>query len=360
MRSFNIAHRKVGGTSPTFVIAEMSCNHLGDLQRAKKIIQAAYDAGADAIKLQTYRPDTMTIDCDSSEFMATPGSPWEGTRLFDLYKTAYTPWEWHAELFETAKQIGIICFSSPFDPSAVDFLESLNSPPPAYKIASYEIRDIPLIKRVAATRKPVIISTGIANISDIDLAVETCRKQRVDGIALLKCVTAYPTDYAELNLATIPNMAETFDCVTGLSDHSLGSCAAIAATALGSKIIEKHLTLSRSDGGPDAAFSMEPDEFAAMVKDIRNTELAIGRPTYELSARQQKSRERSRSLYASKDIRCGETFSSDNVRSVRPGFGLHPKYLDTILGKRAKCDIAKGTALAWHLITDQASMTGSF
>lgn len=343
-----IDDKKIGKECPVYFIAEMSANHLQNLERAKEIIKTAKEIGADAIKLQTYRPDTITIDCYGEEFMATPGSPWEGMNLYELYKTAYTPWEWHRELMEYAKNIGITCFSSPFDLTAVDFLEDLNVP--AYKIASFEINDIPLIEKVAKTGKPIIISTGIADMSDIILALETCKKAGNSNVILLKCVSEYPTPYSELNLKTIGNMTETFNCIVGLSDHSMGDAVDVAGVTLGARVIEKHLTLKRSDGGPDSVFSMEPDEYRKMIENIRNVEMALGTVTYELTEKQKNSKGRSRSLYVVSDIKKGELFTENNVRSIRPGYGLHTKYWNDILGKAAKCDLKKGTAMKWDYI----------
>ncbi len=343
--------KKLSDKSDTYIIAEMSANHLHNLDRAKRIIDVAKECGADAIKLQTYRPDTITIDCRGPEFMATPGSPWENMNLFELYKEAYTPWEWHGELMDYAKKVGITCFSSPFDLTAIDLLEELNVP--AYKIASFEINDIPLIKKAAMTGKPIIMSTGIADMSDIELALRTCKEAGNDKVILLKCVSEYPTPYEEINLRTLTNMSETFDCVVGVSDHSFGSAVAVAGVALGARVIEKHLTLSRKDGGPDGTFSMEPQEFKNMVTDIRNVEKALGKVTYELTEKQKKSKGRSRSLYVVSDIKKGEIFTPDNMRSIRPGYGLHTKYYKDIIGKRASCDIKKGTAMKWNYVEDE-------
>lgn len=340
--------RTVGEGNPVYTIAEMSANHLQSVERAKQIIKAAKEAGADAIKLQTYRPDTITVDCRGSEFMATPGSPWEGMNLFELYKTAYTPWEWHKELFDYAKELGITCFSSPFDLTAIDLLEELGAP--AYKIASFEINDIPLIRKAAKTGKPIIISTGIAELADIELAVQTCQEEGNDKVILLKCVSEYPTPYEELNLKTIPHMQDTFACLVGLSDHSMGCAVDVAAVALGACVVEKHLTLRRADGGPDGSFSMEPEEFAEMVGNIRNIEKAVGRVTYQLTEKQKKSRGRSRSLYVVKDMKKGEKFTSENLKSIRPNYGLHTKYYEDILGKTASCDLEKGTAMKWSYV----------
>ena len=346
-QNIEIDGKKIGEDQPVYIVAEMSANHLQDINRAKKIIKAAKEAGADAIKLQTYRPDTITVNCRGKEFMATPGSPWEGMNLYELYQTAYTPWEWHKELMEYA-EVGITCFSSPFDLTAVEFLENLNVP--AYKIASFEINDIPLIEKAAKTGKPIIISTGIAEIQDIALALDTCHRVGNHQIILLKCVSEYPTPYGELNLKTIQNIPDTFQCIAGLSDHSMGDAVDVAGVTLGAKMIEKHLTLCRADGGPDADFSMEPEEFKTMVENIRNVEKAFGKVTYELTEKQKKSRGRSRSLYVVSDIKKGEVFSEDNVKSVRPGYGLHTKYWGDILGKKAKCDLNKGTAMRWEYV----------
>ena len=343
--------KKLSDKSDTYIIAEMSANHLHNLDRAKRIIDVAKECGADAIKLQTYRPDTITIDCRGPEFMATPGSPWENMNLFELYKEAYTPLEWHGELMNYAKKVGITCFSSPFDLTAIDLVEELNVP--AYKIASFELNDIPLIKKAAMTGKPIIMSTGIADMSDIELALRTCKEAGNDKVILLKCVSEYPTPYEEINLRTLTNMSETFDCVVGVSDHSFGSAVAVAGVALGARVIEKHLTLSRKDGGPDGTFSMEPQEFKNMLTDIRNVEKALGKVTYELTEKQKKSKGRSRSLYVVSDIKKGEIFTPDNMRSIRPGYGLHTKYYKDIIGKRASCDIKKGTAMKWNYVEDE-------
>lgn len=347
-KEIRIAGSVIGQNHPTYVIAEMSANHLQDYERAKRIIYTAKEAGADAVKLQSYRPDTITIDCQGEEFMATEGSLWEGKNLFQLYKESYMPWDWHYGLYEYAKEIGIDIFSSPFDFSAVDLLEDLKTP--AYKIASYEILDIPLIKKCAQTGKPIILSTGIATLSDIERAVNACKSEGNNQIAILKCVSQYPTPYAELNLRTIPHMSEAFDCVTGLSDHSMGSAVDIAAVTLGASVVEKHLTLKRSDGGADGAFSMEPREFAYMVKEIRNIEQSLGRVTYELTEAQKRGKKNARSLYVVKDIRAGEIFTRENIRSIRPGYGISTWHSEEILGKKAIVDINRGTALRWEHI----------
>ena len=343
----NIGKRKISLKDPTYIVAEMSGNHNMDYERAKAIIQSAAEAGADAIKIQTYTADTITIDCDSNLFQTQKGL-WEGMTLHELYKKAYTPWEWQEGLKEYAESLGLDFFSSPFDPTAVDFLENLNVP--AYKVASFEINDIPLIRKIAKTGKPIIISTGIAHLEDIDLAVRTCKEEKNENIILLKCTSAYPTPFEQMNLQVIPNMKQTFDCIIGLSDHSLGTETAIASVALGARLIEKHLTLSRSEGGVDSAFSMEPQEFKQMVEQIRNVEKALGRVTYELTEKQIESRKNSRSLFVVEDIKAGELITEKNVRSIRPGDGMHTKYYDDILGKIVKCDLKKGTPMQWKYI----------
>lgn len=344
----SIDNRKIGMDCSTFIIAELSGNHNHSFDRAVEIIKAAKYAGADAIKLQTYTPDTITVDCDNEYFQINQETIWDGTTLYKLYQEAYTPWEWQPKLKKVAEDLGLICFSSPFDFSSVDFLEGINVP--AYKVASFEINDIPLIKKIASIGKPVIISTGIAYMDDIYAALKVCKSVGNEQIILLKCASEYPTPYEDINLNTISNMAETFDCIVGLSDHTLGCEIATAAVAMGAKVIEKHLTLNRDNGGPDAAFSMEPDEFKYMVESIRNVEKALGKVTYDLTYKQKKSREHSRSLFAVEDISVGEEFTSKNVRSVRPNFGLHTRYYDDVLGKKAKVKIQKGTPLRWDMI----------
>lgn len=348
-KDIRIGDRLIGEKHPAYIIAEMSANHLQEYERAKKIILAAKEAGADAIKLQSYRPDTITIDCCGEEFMATKGSLWEGRNLYQLYEEAYMPWEWHKGLFAYAKKIGITIFSSPFDCSSIDLLETLGAP--AYKIASYEILDVPLIRKAAKTGKPIILSTGIATLTDIERAVTACREEGNNNIAILKCISQYPTPYPDLNLKTIPNIAESFDCIAGLSDHSMGSAVDVAAVTLGAKIIEKHMTLRRTDGGADGAFSMEPEEFAQMVTDIHNIEQAIGKCTYELTEVQKRGRKNARSLYVIEDIKAGEIFTEQNIRSIRPGRGIAPWYLDNILGKKAAVNIKRGTAMKWEYVS---------
>ena len=323
-----------------FVIAELSANHNGSLATAIETIRAAKRSGADAIKFQTYTADTLTLDCDESDFVIKGGTIWDGKKLHDLYKEAYTPWEWHAQLFEVAKEEGLVCFSSPFDKTAVDFLETLHCP--IYKIASFEITDIPLIEYVAKQGKPIIISTGIASYDDIHLAVETCRKVGNDNITLLKCTSSYPAPVAEANLAMMQQLAIDFKVKIGLSDHTLGSTVPVIATALGAEVIEKHFILDRSIGGPDASFSMNEIEFTAMVKAIREAEVAVGITSYELSPKQVAGKDFSRSLYVAEAIIKGDIITESNIRSVRPGFSLHPKHLPEILGLTAKRDLKKG------------------
>lgn len=347
-KKIKIGNRYVGEGERTFLVAEISANHLQDYGRAEAIIRAAKEAGADAVKLQTYTPDTITLDCDNDYFQITQGTIWDGTTLHKLYEEAYTPWEWQPKLMELANGLGMECFSSPFDATAVDFMREMDMP--AYKVASFEINDIPLIRRIARIGKPVIFATGIAYLEDIERALAVCREEGNEQAILLKCTSTYPSPYEDMNLKVIPHMAETFDCLTGLSDHSMGTAVAVASVALGAKMVEKHLTLSRSDGGPDAAFSMEPEEFRKMAEEIRIVEKALGRVTYELTEKQKKSREDGRSLFVVKDMKEGEAFTEENVRSIRPAFGMHTMYYDEIIGKKARADIAKGTPLDWKYI----------
>ena len=338
----------ISENSPTFIIAEMSANHLMDFDRAVEIMKAAKQAGADAIKIQTYTPDTITLDCDDECFQITQGTLWDGTTLHKLYQTAYTPWEWQPKLQTIAKELGLTFFSSPFDLTAVDFLEKMDVP--AYKIASFEINDIPMIRKIARLHKPMIFATGIAHMADIELALKTCKEEGNEQVILLKCISSYPTPYEDINLKTIPSMKETFDCITGLSDHSMGHAVAVGAVALGAKVVEKHLTLSRADKGADGAFSMEPLEFKEMVDNIRIVEKALGRVTYELSEKQNREREHSRSLFVAKNMKAGEIFTPENLRSVRPGCGLHTKYYEELLGKKIAKDAALGTPMSWDLV----------
>jgi pseudaminic acid synthase len=331
-----------------FIIAELSANHNGSLQTALDTITAMCESGADAIKLQTYTPDTITLDCDNEMFTISQGTLWDKRKFYDLYAEAMTPWEWHKALFDHAKNLGMQAFSSPFDPSAVDFLDSLDVP--AYKIASFEITDIPLIEYTAAKGKPIIISTGIATLEDIQEALDACQRVGNNQIALLKCTSAYPAALEEMNLLTIPDMIERFGVTVGLSDHTMNLSAPVAAVALGALVIEKHFILSRDMGGADSAFSLEPHEFRAMVDAVRDTEKLMGKVTYNLSPKSLKSREFSRSLFIAEDVKAGEVITVKNVRSVRPGFGMAPKYQKEIMGKTFKADYAKGTPLAWEHI----------
>jgi pseudaminic acid synthase len=330
-----------------FVIAEMSANHGHDINIAKETIKAAKEAGADAIKLQTYTADTITIDCNNDYFQVKQGTIWDGRTLHDLYKEAHTPWEWHEELMDYAKELGLICFSSPFDKTAVDFLESLNVP--AYKIASFEITDIPLIEYVASKMKPIIISTGIATLGEIDDAVQACRKVGNNQIILLKCTSAYPAKIEDANLRTMENLKETFDVEVGLSDHTLGVTVPVVSVALGARVIEKHFILDKSIGGPDASFSLDKEEFKLLVDSVRDAEKAVGKVDYDLSEKKIKSREFSRSLFVVKDIKKGESFTSENVRSIRPGYGIKPKHIKSIIGKKARMNINMGTPVSWEV-----------
>lgn len=347
-KEIRIGRHVISENSPTFIVAEMSANHNMDFDRAVAILQAAKDAGADAVKIQTYTADTITLNCDSPCFQITQGTLWDGTTLYKLYQSAFTPWEWQPKLKAAAEEMGLEFFSSPFDFSSVDFLEEMGVP--AYKVASFEITDIPLIKKIAQTGKPIIIATGIARLSDIELALKTCKDAGNEKVILLKCTSSYPAPYEDINLRTMPSMGETFDCLVGLSDHSMGSAVAGAAVALGARMVEKHLTLSRADGGADAAFSMEPAEFKEMVDNIRKIEPALGKVTYDLTPKQAREREHSRSLFVAKDMRAGEIFTPENLRSVRPADGLHTMYYEELLGKRIKRDAKLGTPLSWDLI----------
>lgn len=349
---FAIAGREIGRGHPTFVIAEMSGNHNQSYEQSLRILEAAKAAGADAIKLQTYTADTITLRCDN-EYFRVGGTIWNGRNLHDLYAEAHTPWEWQPNLKARADELGITLFSSPFDTTSVDFLESLGVP--AYKIASFEIVDIPLLQRVAATGRPVIVSTGMATTAEIEEAVRTLRDAGARDIALLRCVSAYPAEPEDMNLLTIPHMAQRFGVPAGLSDHTLSSAVAVAAVALGACIVEKHLTLSRGDGGPDSAFSLEPDEFAGLVRDIRTTERALGTPRYGATPAEERSRIFRRSLFVVRDIRAGERLSSENVRSIRPGHGLHTRYLSLVLGGVARRDIPRGTPLAFDMFEPNAN-----
>lgn len=348
MNKITIAGKEISQTSPVFIIAELSANHGGKIGIAKETIRAAAQSGADAVKLQTYTADTITLDCDNDYFQIKQDTLWDGQTLHSLYEKAYMPWEWQGELKAYAESLGLVCFSSPFDITAVDFLESIDVP--AYKIASFEITDIPLIEYVASKGKPVIISTGIAERQDIQEALDACHRMDNKEIILLKCTSAYPAPLEEANLLTIPDLVKTFDVIAGFSDHTLGTTAPITAVALGAKVIEKHFILDRSIGGPDASFSLDTEQFAQMVQAVRDTEKMLGKVNYELTEKSKKSREFSRSLFIVQDVMQGETLSEKNVRSVRPGFGMHPKELKNVLGKRFKNDFKKGTPLSRDLI----------
>lgn len=333
-----------------FIVAEMSGNHNGSLQLAVDTIKAAKRAGADAIKLQTYTADTLTLDCDSPDFMTNPKGLWAGQRLHDVYKVAYTPWEWHKELFHVAKEEGLLCFSSPFDNTAVDLLEELDCP--MYKIASPEIVDVNLIEYAAKTGKPIILSTGIATEEDMQLAIDTCRNSGCNDITLLKCTTAYPTPLEACNLNMIPDFAKHFNVKAGLSDHTMGWIAPVVATSLGATMIEKHFIIDRNLGGVDSAFSMSQDEFSEMVKYVRDAEKCIGYVSYEPTESMIVGRRAARSLYVAEDMKSGDIITENNVRSVRPGYGLHPKFLPEILGKKVNCNLKMGTRFSLDFVAE--------
>jgi pseudaminic acid synthase len=349
MRGFiEINGRRVGNQYPVYIVAELSANHNQNFEQAVALIHAAKEAGADAVKLQTYTPDTLTIPSDKEYFRIGGGTLWDGRTLYDLYGEAYMPWEWQPKLKEIADEIGIDLFSTAFDPTAVDFLEQMGVP--VHKVASFEIVDIPLIEKMARTGKPLIISTGMATLGEIEEAVQAARRAGATQIALLKCTSAYPAPPEEMNLRTIPHLAEAFGVPVGLSDHTLGIAVPVAAVALGACIVEKHFTLSRDIPGPDSAFSLEPHELKAMVEAIRTVEKALGEVHYGVSEREAQSRIFRRSLFVVRDMRAGEVFTDENVRSIRPGYGLPPKYLPEILGRRTVRDVEKGTPLSWDLI----------
>lgn len=339
----------IGSGHPPFVIAEMSGNHNQSLERALEIVEAAARAGAHGLKIQTYTADTMTLDLDSKEFfIADATSLWRGKSLYKLYQEAYTPWEWHRPIFERCRELGLIGFSTPFDETAVDFLEALDVP--CYKIASFENVDIPLIRKVAATGKPIIMSTGMATVGELDDAVNAAREAGCKDLVLLKCTSSYPASPENTNIATIPHLRELFGCEVGLSDHTFGIGVAVASVALGATVVEKHFTLARADGGVDSAFSLEPEEMRALVEETTRAWQSLGRVSYGPTESERKSLVFRRSLYVVRDVKAGEVFSGENVRAIRPGFGLAPKHLDAVLGKKAKCDIARGTAMSWDLI----------
>lgn len=346
--TIEIAGRRVGPEEPTLIVAELSANHVGRYDVAKGIVRAASAAGADAVKFQTYTADSLTLDADGDEFRIGGGTPWDGRTLYELYESAAMPMEWHEPLAALAGELGLIWFSAPTDIAMSDFLEPLD--PPAYKIASFEITDIAFIEHVASKGKPVILSTGVATLEDIESAVEACRRADNENVALLKCTSAYPAPLASMNLHTIPDLAERFGTVVGLSDHSTSLAVPAAAVALGARIVEKHLALDRALGGPDAAFSLEPEEFAAMARAVREAELALGEATYELDEVARRSRRFARSLFVARDVPAGAELTAEDVRSVRPSSGLHPGHLGEVLGRRAKAAIGRGTPLSWDLL----------
>ncbi len=345
--SLSIDGRPIGRDHEPYVICELSGNHNGSLERALRLLDAAAATGADAIKIQTYTPDTITIDHDGPGFRIE-GGLWDGRTLYDLYGEAQTPFEWHEALFRRAHELGVTLFSTPFDESAVDLLEKLATP--AYKIASFEAIDLPLIAYVAATRKPMIISTGMANLDEIDEAVRTARENGCDDIVLLHCVSSYPAPDEQSNVRTVPDLAERFGVISGLSDHTFGSAVAVASIALGGSVVEKHFTLARSDGGPDSAFSLEPEEFKMLVEDCKRAWRSLGDPSYDLQGCEQGSVAFRRSIYVVRDIRAGEELTRENVRSIRPGHGLPPKHLPEVLGRRATRDLKRGEPLAWDAL----------
>lgn len=338
----NIGNFNLDGTR-TLIIAELSANHGHSLETAKATIRAAKKAGADAIKLQTYTADTLTLNCDKEDFVVKGGTLWDNKTLYELYQDAYTPWEWHKELFEVAKEEGLLCFSTPFDKSAVDFLEQFD--PPAYKVASFEITDYELVRYMASKQRPMIISTGIATLNEIEDVVRICQREDNSEIILLQCTSSYPAPLEGANLLTIPDLAKRFGVIAGFSDHTLGITAPVTAVALGAKVIEKHFILDKAIGGADASFSLDLEAFTLMVQAVRDTEKLLGKPTYNTNEKTIKGRQFSRSLYIAKDIAKGEVLSEDNIRSIRPGYGLHPRYLKDILGKRAKENLHFGERL---------------
>lgn len=348
MNPMKIGARELGLEEPCLIVAELSANHRQDLAAARRLVEAASEAGADAVKLQTYRADTITLDADTPPFRVGGGTLWDGRRLFELYQEAHTPWEWHAELAALAQALGLLWFSTPFDETAVDFLEGLGCP--AYKIASFELVDLPLLRRVARTGKPVVASTGMATLAEIEEAVTTLRAAGARALALLEANSGYPAEPSEMRLRNIPELARRFDVVPGLSDHTLGIAVPVAAVALGARVVEKHLTLARADGGPDAAFSLEPSEFREMVRAVRVAEAAVRTTAFGPTEREQASLAFRRSLFVAQDVAQGEIFTRANVRSVRPAHGLHTRHLEEVLGRRAARAIAKGTPLAWELV----------
>lgn len=349
MREIVIKDKRVGSNYPPFIIAEMSGNHNQSLERALAIVDAVAKAGVHALKLQTYTADTMTLDIDTGEFFIDePESLWKGSTLYELYEEAYTPWEWHEPIFNRCKELGLICFSTPFDATAVEFLESLGVP--CYKIASFENTDIPLIRKVAATGKPLLISTGMASKAELAESIRAAREAGCKDLILLKCTSTYPATPENTNILTIPHMRELFDVHVGLSDHTMGIGVAVASVALGVTVIEKHFTLSRSDGGVDSAFSMEPEEMRALVVETERAWQSLGSVNYGATEKEKSSLMFRRSLYIAKDMKAGDAFTPENLRAIRPGFGLPPKYYETLLGRQVKQDVSKGTPVSWDIV----------
>lgn len=349
MNSIKIGEFTIDQANPPFIIAEMSGNHNHSLERALAIVEAAAQAGVQAVKLQTYTADTMTLDIDDGEFFIDdPNSLWQGTSLYKLYQQAYTPWEWHEAIFKRCRELGIIGFSTPFDASAVDFLESLDVP--CYKVAAFENTDLPLIKKIAATGKPLFISTGMATIAELDETVRTAREAGCRDLVLLKCTSTYPATPENTNLRTLPHLQELFDCAVGISDHTMGVGVALASIALGGVVVEKHFTLSRADGGVDAAFSMEPAEMRLLVTESLKAKMALGKICYGPTAGEVPSLKHRRSLYITQDLKAGDELTPERMRAIRPGLGLAPKYYELLLGRKVKCDVKKGTPLSWDLV----------
>jgi len=349
MEFINISGRKIGRCFPPFIIAEMSGNHNQSLERALELVEAVSKAGAHAIKLQTYTADTITLDIkDGDFFISDEENLWKGQTLYDLYKQAYTPWEWHKPIFDRCKELDLVAFSTPFDETAVDFLEELDVP--CYKVASFECTHIPLIKKIAQTGKPMIISTGMASVAELDETIKTARENGCKDIILLKCTSTYPASPENTNIVTIPHMRELFKCEVGLSDHTMGVGVAVASVALGATVIEKHFTLRRADGGVDSAFSLEPEELKSLVIESERAWQALGEVTYGATDKEKNSMKFRRSLYVAKDMKAGDVFTKDNLRVVRPGYGLPPKYYDSMLGKKVSRDLKKGTPVTWEII----------
>ena len=348
VNTISIAGRKIGPDSPVYVIAEISANHNQNFDQAVRLLEVAKEVGADAVKIQTYTADTITLNANTAYFQVAGGTIWDGRTLYDLYQEAYTPWDWQPKLKAIADKLEITLFSSPFDHTAVDFLETMDVP--AYKVASFELVDLPLLRKIASTGKPVIASTGMASLGEIDEAMRTLREAGATEIALLRTNSGYPAPPEEMHLRTIPHLARAFNVPTGLSDHTLGISASVTAVALGACVLEKHITLSRNDPGPDSAFSLEPDEFASMVAAVRETEKLLGTVHYGISAKEEKSRVFRRSLFVSQSVKAGEAFTPENVRSVRPAHGLHTRYLEQVIGRHATRDLEAGTPLAWDLV----------